>query len=248
MEGVSLTARDKAILLMVYEYDRVGIAQVARRFFNNLTTATVRVWRLIGAKYLRADRVPNESGYGAGRYLLGIGPQGRRVLGLSAKEVSSLNHLEKLYPLNHHLACCDFRVGLELDCASRKIALYDWKTDKTLQGAKERPTPDASFILGNLGFRLEMDMATVPRKRMLAKLTEYVKKRDDRRLVLWDVPDERRAFYLLEWIKEVGFEQRADVTMFLVGVRAQNPLSPVWRVVGLPHPVSLIGGRRSAKT
>jgi hypothetical protein len=244
--GIWITNRDKELIAMVWNYDRVSLVQVTRRFFPSYDTAQRRVRGLIKDGYLTCTLVPSQTGVGAARQLLGLGLKGRKLLELTSKEVSDMNHMEKLYPINHHLACCDFRVGMELACAYHQLDLINWKTDKTLQGEKEKPTPDASFTLVHpskqVSLRLEMDMDTVPKKRMCQKIRDYYKKTDDRRLVLWDVPTEKRARYLLEWIKAVAVQERADHTMHLVAIRPQNPLDPEWRVVGIEHPVSLIGG------
>jgi hypothetical protein len=249
---IHLTERDTEALKLNVKLNRVTIDQIYRMFFTDRTTAKNRVIRLIHAGYFTGERVPSSSGFGYGRLLLGIGPKGKEKLNLTRAQMKRMSHFTKSQPLDHHLRTADFYIDLYLDCWRKGIGFRDWVGQQELRSNNEKPEPDATFTLtrrgATLDLRLETDMDTEDKSQVVEKIRAYYKKPEDRRIVLWDVPSEKRASYLLQWIHAVCAQEQGDRTLHFVAVRPLNPLDAVWRVVGLEQPVSLIGGQQWEKT
>lgn len=225
-----------------------------------------RVHQLMDAECLSVKRLPSLSGLGAGRAFLTLGPKGRRVLAefldLPKSELQRLRHIETPFIGAHHLAICDFRLSLELACAdSDRIELVEWITERelrippVLRIKDPRPSPgqtaaqipligDGEFRLHfhdgtEASLRLEMDMGTIPAKRMRARLRAYLAHaRADERPVLWVVPDNHRLRSLAGWCEEEAAFLAADPTIFWVGLAGDidhsTILGPIWQVVGGP--------------
>jgi Replication-relaxation len=225
-----------------------------------------RVQQLGEAGYLEAVRLPSLSGLGAGRSFLTLGSLGRRAvaehLGLSRSELHHLRHIETPIIGAHHLRICDFRVSLELACdAQPGVELAEWTSERELRARpivrikdprpENRSAPalipliaDGEFRLNfadatHIDLRFEMDMATIPVKRMRPRLRAYLAHTAaDERPVLWVVPDERRLKSVAQWAAEEADSLRADPTIFWLGLqdhaRRSTILGPIWQVVSGP--------------
>src|SRR4051812_3254792 len=137
MENVWITARDIQIMIMIYAYDKVGIDQLCKRFRVSYEACRQRVRRLTDASYLTVIRVPAWNGVGSGKYLLGLGSEGKRLLAEHLKvPIASLRHLTTTttpYLANHHLAIADWRITLEISAARRGVEMVEWILERDLK-------------------------------------------------------------------------------------------------------------------
>jgi hypothetical protein len=113
--------RDVSIVMMVHKYDRVMIEPIQRAFFpgKRYISCYLRVAELIRNGYLSAQQLHPTTPRGSGKLLLGLGPQGKRLVAQQLKK--PVNTLPRLLPFRsgdkglHHSAICHFRLGLEAD-------------------------------------------------------------------------------------------------------------------------------------
>jgi hypothetical protein len=246
---MKLQSRDISILLMIYNYDRVGVAQIQKAFFQSQSTAYKRLRTLLVNGFVSAKQLDATVPRGTGIYLYRLGPVGKRALaeylGLETGDLIHLSYIKDPIFADHHLAICDFRLKLERACRARDLELVHWETERQVRARHVRPEPDGIFSLVTERkiFRFELDMGTAHKGKVVTKLKAYAKDKD-RTLVLWDVPDQNRANYLKEWALSVATSERVDPTLFLIAVRPENPLDSVWTVPGIDKPVSLLGGQQ----
>ncbi len=234
-----------------------------------------RIAKLITAGFLTADRLPSLTGVGSGKSLLGIGPRGRlllsELLGLSRSELNRLRQLQSPFAAAHHLAICDVRLCLILASEQLgQVELTEWVSERELRtppitrvrdpkavrvGEKPPLIPlvaDGAFTLSlasgqSQSWLLELDMGTIPQKRIRAKLRAYlVNYRKDPRPILWVVNDQKRKAEILSWsLAEAEALEGTDPTIFLVTTRAQISehsilTAPIWQVAGGPEGLCLI--------
>jgi hypothetical protein len=197
-----LTDRDVQILLAVYLYDGLTVAQIRRRFWappGGRSASFARVGRLAAAGYLRAVRLPPTSWCGSGQLFVTAGPAARAVLGplleFSPAELTRVSRAGAPAIVAHHLAVSDFRLSLEM--AAERLPVREppeWLPERVLarapitildlgaeRGSPEhrsiRIVPDGCFTLiteqGELTAYLEMDMGTIP-LRLRGKLRAYL--------------------------------------------------------------------------
>lgn len=241
--------RDLQILLLLYRYDRVGVAQVQQACFRSRGAAYKRLRTLAVHGFVTATQLNAAVPRGTGIYLYGLGPVGKRALaehlGLEPGDLRRLSYLRDPIFVDHHLAICDFRLKLERACRRYGVPLLSWETERQLRARHARPEPDGVFALitEQRRFRYELDMGTAHKGKVVKKLKAYLTD-PDRTLVLWDVPDQVRASYLRDWALAVAASERVDPTLFLLAVRPENPLESVWTVPGVAKAVSLLGGPR----
>jgi hypothetical protein len=246
---MNIQSRDIKILLLIYHYDRVGVRQIHQAFFTSRSSAYKRLRTLAVHGFVSPRQLNATSPRGTGIYLYGLGPVGKRALaeylGLETGDLIHLSYIRDPVFADHHLAICDFRLKLEHACRAYGVQLVHWETERQVRARGVRPEPDGIFslITEQRRFRYELDMGTAHKGKVVKKLKAYAKDRD-RTLVLWDVPDQKRANYLREWALSVATSERVDPTIFLLSVRPENPLDPVWTVPGIEKPVSLLGGQR----
>src|SRR5215208_4000807 len=229
-----------------------------------------RVARLRQAGYLTAYRLPSLSGMGSGKLLLGLGPKGRKLLAeylqLPRSQLKQLKQVVTPVLGAHHLAVCDVRLALELACEGRPGVSLDWVSERELRNQPitrvkdPRPqpegvtAPDIPLIPdGQLTitlpegaeqtFQLEVDLGTIPAKRMLSKLAGYLALAMDSP-ILWVVPDQRRLEAIANWALKLSKALEIDPSIFWISTKAQiTPqavLGPIWRVVGGPEAHALI--------
>lgn len=246
---MKLQSRDISILLMIYNYDRVGVAQLQRAFFSSGSSAYKRLRTLQVHGFVSARQLNAAAPRGTGIYLYGLGPVGKRALaeylGLETGDLIRLSYIRDPVFADHHLAICDFRLKLETACRAYGVELVHWETERQVRVRHVRPEPDGIFSLITelRRFRYELDMGTAHKGKVVKKLKAYAKD-PNRTLVLWDVPDQNRANHLQAWALSVAANERVDPTLFLIAVRPENPLDAVWTVPGIDKPVSLLGGPR----
>ncbi|MGH7511364.1 MAG: hypothetical protein ACREOQ_00435, partial [Gemmatimonadales bacterium] len=170
-----LTPRDTAILALVYFYDGIIIDLIVRRFWPSPGARSAcydRVARLINAGYLRAERLPSQTGLGSGKQFLTVGPKARPILieqyGVSPPE---LRHLDRdVTPLfaHHHLEICSFRLSLELAVkATPGILLEEWVLERELRKAprkiKDEERKTTIILVADGLFTLALSDGTVQR-------------------------------------------------------------------------------------
>lgn len=241
--------RDISMLLLIYNYDRVGVSQIHQAFFTSRSSAYKRLRTLAVHGFVSASQLNAATPRGTGIYLYGLGPVGKRALaeylGLETGDLIRLSYIRDPIFADHHLAICDFRLKLEASCRSSGVELVHWETERQVRARGVRPEPDGIFslITEQRRFRYELDMGTAHKGKVVKKLKAYAKD-PDRTLVLWDVPDQNRANHLREWALSVATSERVDPTLFLIAVRPKNPLESVWTVPGIEKPVSLLGGQQ----
>ena len=231
-----------------------------------------RIAKLRQAGYLSGYRLPSLSGMGSGKLLLGLGPKGRKLLaehlGLSRSELKQLKQVVTPVLGAHHLAVCDVRLALELACEDRPGVSLEWVSERELRnqpttrvkdprsqpegvGAPEIPLiPDGQFSItlphgAEQTFQLEVDLGTIPSKRMLTKLAGYLALAKDSP-ILWVVPDQRRLEAIANWALKLSEGLETDPSIFWITTKAQiTPqavLGPIWRVAGGPEAHALIPG------
>lgn len=240
--GKEITHRDRAVLLMIYDYDGCSRDHIKRRFYSDVAdwTFRVRMWELEKAGYIESFRTPSITGVGCGKYFLNLGRKGRQeVADVLDCEVRQLRRPRKVYraiPADHHFGICDFRLDLELAVNGRDdLILTDWTNERELRGRGELGdrVPDATFTIQYLDyrpreFRLEVDRATItdPTRmifRMNAMITgEYF------RTVLWVVPDEKRLHKMLGWAERAAKGSYTGSKNLWVMIAGDDPLGNVW--------------------
>jgi hypothetical protein len=127
---LQLTARDLAILQMVYSYNGVTIEQIHRRFFPHASPNAYyrRVRKLIQAHYLQVSRAPSLSPIGSPLGLITLGKQARpllsEVLGVPRSELTRATRAASPLVIPHRAAIGDFRLSLEL--ATEATTRNEW--------------------------------------------------------------------------------------------------------------------------
>lgn len=246
---MKVQTRDISILLMIYNYDRVGVRQIHQAFFHSRSAAYKRLRTLAVHGFVSARQLNATTPRGTGIYLYGLGPVGKRALaeylGLETGDLIHLSYIRDPVFADHHLAIADFRLKLEQACRAYGVELVHWETERQVRARHVRPEPDGIFslITEQRRFRYELDMGTAHKAKILKKLKAYAKD-PDRTLVLWDVPDQNRANHLKEWALSVATSERVDPTISLIAIRPGNPLASIWTVPGVEKPVSLLGGQQ----
>jgi hypothetical protein len=275
----AITPRDIKILQLVYAYDTCSADHLCARFFEASptpgkygpqVTCYRRIARLRQAGYLTGYRLPSLSGMGSGKLLLGLGPNGRKLLAeylqLARSELKQLKQVVTPVLGAHHLAVCDVRLAVELACESRPGVSLDWVSERELRNqpivkvkdprsqpegvaAPEIPLiPDGqlSIVLADgaeQAFWLEVDLGTIPSKRMQTKLAGYLAL-SQHAPILWVVPDQRRLEAIASWALKLSERLQTDPSIFWITTRAeitsQAVLGPIWRVVGGPQAHALI--------
>lgn len=233
-----------------------------------------RVARLRQADYLTGYRLPSLSGMGSGKLLLGLGPTGRKVLAehleLPRSELKQLKQVVTPALGAHHLAVCDVRVSLELACEAAPGVSLEWVSERELRNQptirvkdpRSQPVglspteipliPDGQLTVtlpdeAEQTFWLEVDLGTIPSKRMQTKLAGYLALSPGSP-ILWVVPDQRRVEAIANWALKLSKSLEIDPSIFWITTRAQiTPLTvlrPIWQVVGGPEAHSLIPGHQ----
>lgn len=225
-----------------------------------------RLRQLVRAEYLRATRIPSLSGIGGGPLFLTLGPRGRQLLAeqlhLPIAELRQQRRIETPYTAVHHLAICSYRLALFQACRrTLQVSLESWVSERELRGrplirvadpladaGASRSIPliwDGEFTLAypdgtELAVRVEIDLATIPVKRMRARLRGYLAyAKHDERPVLWVVPDARRARAINDWAMQEAAALSADPTLFWMvrqdQVCQESILAPIYQVVAGPQ-------------
>lgn len=220
--------------------------------------------------YLTAYRLSALSGVGSGKHLLGLTAKGRKALAdeleLSLSKLRRLREIQTPHAGAHHLAVCDVRLSVELACERSPTIDWEWVSERELRtppitkvadprkrqaggAALEIPLiPDGQLVLRlpeyeDLIFRVEVDLGTIPAKRMLSKLAGYLALTQESP-VLWVAPDTRRLEAIASWALKLASELGADPSIFWVTtknlVTPQTILTSIWRVVGGPEKHSLL--------
>ena len=238
-----------------------------------------RIARLRQAGYLASFRLPSLSGVGSGTSLLGLGPKGRKLLAehleLPRSELKRLKQVVTPILGPHHLVIGDVRLALELACEQRPGLSLEWVSERELRNQpvtrvkdpRPQPTggsvpeipliPDGRFTItladgAAQTFELEVDLGTIPARRMHAKLAGYLALTQDAP-ILWVVPDTRRAEAIAGWALDLtrGLSAQGlgiDPSVFWITTRAhithQAVLGPIWRVVGGPEAHALLPDSR----
>ena len=246
-----LRPRDEAIIKMIYNYDRVMIEHLRRVFFpTRYDTCYKRLAKLVEGRYLTTQLLFPTTPMGAGKILIGLGIEGRRLVAEHYKKsVQSIPILEPFKSGDkgqHHGAICHFRISLEQACRVRgDVSVIDWTTERHLQKQKLNPRPDGLFTLEWNGktqdYRLEMDMDNHERWYMLENFKAYLKL-PERSPVLYVVPSEKRKNYLLQWALAVATKDHLDSSFIWVAVMPKNPLDYVWYAPNTPEAFPLLGG------
>src|SRR5579875_781019 len=203
-ETLQLTERDRAVLRMVAAYGGLTTDHLYRRYWSTSAFPSAcygRIARLVDAGFLHSTRMAPLSGVGTGKAVLTLGRCGQQLLaadrGVRPVEIPRASPLTHPMTAAHHLAICDFRLGLELAAeAHPDVELLDWVTESEL-----RRTPvkvmDTYAVLGNPARRqitlipdglftlrfhgreqrglLEMDLGTTSLPRLQVKLRGYLR-------------------------------------------------------------------------
>ena len=178
---MKLQSRDISILLMIYNYDRVGVSQIHRAFFRSSSAAYKRLRTLAVHGFVSASQLNAATPRGTGIYLYGLGPVGKRALaeylGLEAGDLIRLSYIRDPIFADHHLAICDFRLKLEQACRAYGVELVHWETERQVRARQVRPEPDGIFslITEQRRFRYELDMGTAHKGPELRKLSPEAK-------------------------------------------------------------------------
>lgn len=222
---------------------------------------------LVAQQWFQGVRLPSLTGIGAGHLFLTLGPKGRQLvaeqLGLSRSDLQRLRKIETPFAAAHHAAICDFRLELELACErTGRAELAEWvperrlRTPPILKVKDPRPSYDAeapamipliadgefSVVIADgrsQSYRLEIDMGTIPSKRIRARLRAYLAHADkDDRPVLWVVLDKARREAIVQWALEEAEGLGDDASLFWVteatSIEEQTILGPIWWVVDGP--------------
>jgi len=237
---LDLTARDTAILAMVFAYGGVGIAHIQARFWPTAgarSACYARVARLVEASYLGAQRLPAASGVGSGPLFLTVGAKARpdlaRLWSCSAAALQRTTRMHVPQQLAHHLATCNLRLALELAvAASALVTAQEWTSEWELRrtpvkvndpqtGGSIILVPDGAFTLtladgSEQAFLVEMDMASMTEfRRMRARLRGYLVAARERALpILFVTTTRTRAATLARLAREEAARLGADATIF----------------------------------
>ena len=144
-----LTVRDTELLLSLYKYRLLSVAQVERLFFPSTQTARRRIRILAADGYVSTFRAP-----GVPDRIAHLAPRGLAVvavsMGASAADLGSARTQPKdHYFLRHALAATDFRIAVALACSrhpdvSLRGFLDDRVVEKTERGLLRRYLRDVT--------------------------------------------------------------------------------------------------------
>jgi hypothetical protein len=151
---------------------------------------------------------------------------------------------------------CEGRPGVSLDWISERelrnqptIRVKDPRPQPEGVAAPEIPLiPDGQLTItladgAEQTFQLEVDLGTIPSKRMQTKLAGYLALAKTSP-VLWVVPDQRRLEAIANWALKLSERLQTDSSIFWITTRAeitsQAVLGPIWRVIGGPQAHALI--------
>jgi hypothetical protein len=231
-----------------------------------------RIAKLRQEGYLVTYRLPSVTGVGSGKALLGIGPKGRKLLGehleLPLSELKRLKQVVTPILGAHHLAICDVRLSLELACERIPALTLEWVSERELRTppvikvadprshAEGFTLPDIPLIADGkftVGlpdgteqiFQLEVDMGTIPAKRMISKIAGYLAlSKSAHILILWVVPDQKRLEAITHWALMLSAQLGVDPSIFWITrkelIQSDTVLTPIWQVVGGPDKHALI--------
>jgi len=274
-ETLQLTERDRAVLRMVAAYGGLTTDHLYRRYWSTSAFPSAcygRIARLVDAGFLHSTRMAPLSGVGTGKAVLTLGRCGQQLLaadrGVRPVEIPRASPLTHPMTAAHHLAICDFRLGLELAAeAHPDVELLDWVTESEL-----RRTPvkvmDTYAVLGNPARRqitlipdglftlrfhgreqrglLEMDLGTTSLPRLQVKLRGYLRWYQEQAIPLFLVTTSPgRAAAIAQAVASLAHELHANATLIYLATRQQiidgAILSePIWQQVGRPGPVALL--------
>src|SRR5438270_7368979 len=115
-----LTARDEAIIQMVFSYDGVAIHHIQARFFPTpgaRSACYTRIGALVKEGYLTASRIPSQTGLGTGKAFLTAAARSRpllaKLLNVALPELWRGTRAHAPAIIEHHLAICDTRLSCE---------------------------------------------------------------------------------------------------------------------------------------
>jgi Replication-relaxation len=225
-----LTARDREIVALVYEYGGVLVAHICRRYFatpGGRSACYRRIALLAQHGYLSAVRLPAQGGQGSGPSFLTIGTAARpllaSMLGVSSAELGRIEHSFAPLFVQHHSAICDTRLAIDLAVqqTGTPVQLVEWIPERELKRQPLRLTdpktdatapivPDAALTLQLPDGRsqqlyLEQDMATVAPRRMRSKVRLYLALRagtPGSPIILMVTTTARRQAALASWIAD----------------------------------------------
>lgn len=189
--------------------------------------------------------------------------------GLTRADIKRLRHAIVPALWKHELVVRDVRLSVELACVGTSVVdLAEWVNDadfhrdpiKLKLPDPEYPArqvavelvPDGAFTLElasgqSKSYFLEVDHDTEQSpKKIKARLRAYLHHvGSSRRPVLWVVPSPRRAEKLARWIAEEANALGCSPAIFAITtfdqVDERRVLAhPIWQVVGMPAPMSLL--------
>jgi hypothetical protein len=189
--------------------------------------------------------------------------------GLTRSDIKRLRHAIVPALWKHDLAVRDVRLSVDLACAETSVVdLVEWVNDadfhrdpiKLKLPDPEHPVrqvavelvPDGAFTLElasgqSKSYFLEIDQDTEQSPtKMKGRLRAYLRHiGTSRRPVLWVVPSPRRAEKLARWIVEQAAGLGCSPAIFAITtfdqVDERRVLAhPIWQVVGVPAPMSLL--------
>ena len=184
------------------------------------------------------------------------------LLGVSVSEIGRSSRMQAPALIDHHLAIADFHLSLELATErSSTFRLVDWTSEVELRQVPMKVTdpltrrsitviPDGAFVLSlpdgtEQRFRLEVDMGTIPPKRLRTKLRGYLATKANRSTpILFVVPDELRRAELNRWTLEEAGQINADPTIIWLALQGDVTedslfIQPIWQVAGGPVRLAL---------
>lgn len=189
--------------------------------------------------------------------------------GLSHEDIARLRHAIVPALWRHERSVRDIRLSLDLACQDHPLAeLTEWVTDAQFHRTPIRlrvPQPDrmerdqAIDLIPDGKFTIELstgqaktcflevdqDTEQTPGK-MKSRLRAYFQHVGTHLWpVLWIVPSQRRAEKLTRWILEEAASLGCSPAIFAITTRNQVDerrvlTHPIWQVVGLPTPMSLL--------
>lgn len=258
-----LTDRDVQILEWVEKCRFLTREQIQRVLFTSRAASACkrRLTALYHNGYLGRLLLPVPAAYGASQAVYYLDQRGAAVLSRSVLAGSDVNwrrrdhEREELF-LAHTLDINDVRIAFSLACRSRGLAL-EWFDERSLRRlaivervkAANHETitllPDAYFTITTSastdGFALEVDRATVPERRMRARIRaygewaasgSYRRKLPAQSLrVLFAVTDRRRDPRRLDRLKAWCEEERGRSLFWFVdraGLEGDVLEDPVW--------------------